>query len=490
MDGRRWKDGVTKRSAARRATLVAVLAAAGIATADTSAPAAAAPLAALTDITSIGFDAVTIDSSACAPDGSGTFTFTATSDATGSFPGTLTETGTVLFGPAVTDPSYTPVLSYESTFEIVGPNGSVTGTTELRDPPTGFFGSSSLNQGWCIEGGRREVQIETTYTATITLPDGAVVSDRGVGRVFASTNNVTTVDLESWAIYPTPDPGLVTVRAEGVVEFVDNAAVSVGDPYVLEYTFERSTLAAFRTRTFASFPAVTAMSLELGGSTITSPSGTIAVSRFGDEYRVDAYQTLSETGTPVGPLAPEQLFLEMGGGEFISELGIPLDPTILATDYRYVAVRFRDSSCASPFPWECPRGLVQMTIDSLTIVPGGPTGPDGDGDGVADDIAALDVGGNPVAGSFDDGVGTVGTIVSGSGGDLLVEDAPAPDGVRITTTAAVTLRMCGPFTVQLTAGSDVTLTCGSVTVAVASGQAAVELGATGSVTAPRASAVF
>jgi hypothetical protein len=226
------------------------------------------------------------------------------------------------------------------------------------------------------------------------------------------------------------------------------------------------------------------MSLELGGSTITSPSGMIAVSRFGDEYRVDAYQTLSETGTPVGPLAPEQLFLEMGGGEFISELGIPLDPTILATDYRYVAVRFRDSSCASPFPWECPRGLVQMTIDSLTSVPSGPTGPDGDGDGVADDIAALDVGGNPVAGSFDDGAGTVGTIVSGSGGDLLVEDAPAPDGVRITTTAAVTLRMCGPFTVQLTAGSDVTLTCGSVTVAVASGQAAVELGPTGSVTVP------
>ncbi len=123
-----------------------------------------------------------------------------------------------------------------------------------------------------------------------------------------------------------------------------------------------------------------------------------------------------------------------------------------------------------------------MTVDSMTLVT---TGPDADGDGVADSIAALDGNGAPITGAFDDGSGTIGSIVSGTG--VLVEDAPAPDGVRITTTNAtseVTIRMCGLFNVRLSPGSDVTLTCGSVTAVVSAGQATVELGATGSVTIP------
>lgn len=470
-----------------RRVLVSILltAAIGVAASATSAPAVAAPVAALTDFTSIGFGTVVVDSSACLPDGSGTFTFTATSDATGSFPGTLTETGTVVFGPAQQQPSYTPVLAYSSTFEIVGPAGTVNGTTQLLEPTTGFFGSQTLNQGWCIEGGNREVQVETTYAATITLPDGTEVSDVGVGRVFAgvgrsvSPSNVTTLDLESTAGYPSPDPGLVTVRAEGVVEYVDGVAVELGDPYVLEYTFEQSTPASYRTRTFASFPAITSMTLTLGGSTVTSSTGTIAVSTGSDEYRVDAYQSLTESGGPLGPTAPNQVFLQMGGSDLVTELGIPLDPTVLAASTRYVAITYRDLSCP-PFFSGCPDGVVQMTVDRLTLVP---AGPDADGDGVADDIAALDGNGDPIAGSFVEADGTSGSIVSGTG--VLVEDAPTPDGVRVTTTSEpVTLQVCGGFTVRLGPGSDVTLTCGSVTVEVASGEAVVDLGTTGSVTVP------
>lgn len=444
-------------------------------------PTAAAPLAALKDISTIGFDTVSIVSSDCLND---TFTFTATSTSSGTFPGTLTEVGTVVFGPALPSSSSRSVLSYTSTFAIAGPAGSVEGTTQLLEPPTGFFGSLAPNQGICIDGGNLEVQVETTYSATITLPDNTVVADNGVGRVFAgvdravSPSNVTALDLESTAGYPQPDPGLVTVRVEGVVEYVSNVSVSVGDPYVLEYTFEQSTPATYRTRIFASFPAITAMSLQLGGSTITSPTGQISVAdSVNDEYRADAYETLTETGVPIGPAAPEQLFLQTGGGDFITELGIPLDPSLLTPQYRYVAITYRDPNCHLD---DCPEGLVQMTIDSIAVVP---SGPDADGDGVADNIAVLDGDGNPIPGAFTDGSGTVGTIVNGSG--LLVEDAPVPDGVRITTTTTeVTVRMCGLFNVRLSPGSDVTLTCGSVRAEVAAGQATVDLGTTGSVTIP------
>lgn len=450
-------------------------------------PSSAAPVAALTNVTSLGLGTVSILSSACNGDGSGTFTFTATSQATGSIPGTLTEIGTVTLGPPPPTDSSPRALSYSSTFEITGPAGTVVGTTQMLEPPTGFFGSLSANNGRCIDGGNMEVTVETTYSATITLPDNTVVNDFGVGRVFAgvgrhvSPSNATHLELESSAVHATPDPGLVTVRTEGVVNYVDNVDVAIGDPYVLEYTFEQSTPASYRTRTFASFPAVTNMSLQLGGSTISSPSGQISVANFSnDEYGVSAYETLTETGNSLFPGSPYHLQLHSGGNNIIAGLDIPLDPTVLNPQYRFVAVEYRppnldceDSQC---------RGLVQMTIDSMTLVT---SGPDGDGDGVADDIAALDGNGAPISGAFDDGSGTNGSIVSGSG--VLVEDAPAPDGVRITTTNAtsdVTVRMCGLFNVRLSPGSDVTLTCGSVTAVVFAGQTIVELGATGSVTIP------
>jgi hypothetical protein len=66
------------------------------------------------------------------------------------------------------------------------------------------------------------------------------------------------------------------------------------------------------------------------------------------------------------------------------------------------------------------------------------------------------------------------------GWSVLISDAPAPDGVQVVVegvpgTDRVTLSVCG-FTLKLSAGSDVVLTCGSVVAAVAAGTVEVELG--------------
>jgi hypothetical protein len=98
---------------------------------------------------------------------------------------------------------------------------------------------------------------------------------------------------------------------------------------------------------------------------------------------------------------------------------------------------------------------------------------DADGDGVVD---AIDAG----VGAFDDHGGTSGVIVDNAGYTVVVEDAPAPDGVHITVSGAGTGRAvfsaCGFGTIRLSPGSDVVLTCGSVKLKVNAGSGEVVLG--------------
>jgi hypothetical protein len=112
---------------------------------------------------------------------------------------------------------------------------------------------------------------------------------------------------------------------------------------------------------------------------------------------------------------------------------------------------------------------------------GGPEepNPDTDGDGILD---AVDIDGGTGAspGAFGD-ANVNGTIVSVPvGWSVAVSDALDPDGVRVVVDGVagderVTLSVCG-FTLKLSAGSDVVLTCGSVVIKVASGTVDVELG--------------
>lgn len=94
---------------------------------------------------------------------------------------------------------------------------------------------------------------------------------------------------------------------------------------------------------------------------------------------------------------------------------------------------------------------------------------DADGDGVHDNIDAGD-------GAFDDGAGTAGSIVDTAGHDVSV--VPDPDGVRIAVAGSGSVKavfeVCG-FTLRLAPGSEVVVSCGSITIGVISGAAEVVL---------------
>jgi hypothetical protein len=112
---------------------------------------------------------------------------------------------------------------------------------------------------------------------------------------------------------------------------------------------------------------------------------------------------------------------------------------------------------------------------SKIVLPPAPPPADADGDGVVD---AIDVGN----GAFNDGALTSGSIVNANGLAVLVSDAVAPDGVRIVVSgpgaALASISVCGGFSLKLPSPSDVTVTCGSVTVKVTTGTARIELGTT------------
>jgi uncharacterized delta-60 repeat protein len=114
---------------------------------------------------------------------------------------------------------------------------------------------------------------------------------------------------------------------------------------------------------------------------------------------------------------------------------------------------------------------------------------DGDGDGLGDACDAdsdgdgidnqIDVG----DGAFDDGAGSFGTITANAAGlDVLVEDLPDPDGVRITVgpgapTDRVSFSLCGmPGTVKFAPGTVAEISCGSVIVTLVEGEAEAVLG--------------
>jgi hypothetical protein len=83
-----------------------------------------------------------------------------------------------------------------------------------------------------------------------------------------------------------------------------------------------------------------------------------------------------------------------------------------------------------------------------------------------------------VTGTLAAGLGLTGSIVSiPSGFTVSIVDEPAPDGVTLTVTGSgtekVQLSVCGGFTVRLSAGSEVTLTCGSVIADVTTGTAEI-----------------
>lgn len=93
----------------------------------------------------------------CNPSGVSTISYVATGPAAGPYPGTFTEAGTVTFGPYT--PGTTNVTSFEATFTVNSPSGTVTGTKTMAPV-------QSLGVAVCFPSGG-QVHVDTDYAATI-----------------------------------------------------------------------------------------------------------------------------------------------------------------------------------------------------------------------------------------------------------------------------------------------------------------------------------
>ena len=126
--------------------------------------------------------AATITGGTCDPTATSTFTFTVSGVATGPYPGTFTESGSVTIGPQTVElfPGQFagPVLDFQASFQIVGPLGTVTGTKRrVGDPgPTAPF-----NAGACFGGPGNAATAAQVYANALrysaTTPDGPDAGD-------------------------------------------------------------------------------------------------------------------------------------------------------------------------------------------------------------------------------------------------------------------------------------------------------------------------
>jgi hypothetical protein len=141
---------------------------------DGGSPSLVAPLTGENLLASeLGTPGTSTVSGTCNPFGTSTFTFTVTGEAFGPYPGTFTESGTLTLGPFGAGPSFA-ATSFESTFTINSPAGTVTGSktlTALGAPTSlGLCGTAAFPTG-----GANALHFDGTlsYTATITTPTGS-----------------------------------------------------------------------------------------------------------------------------------------------------------------------------------------------------------------------------------------------------------------------------------------------------------------------------
>ncbi|UDY34304.1 hypothetical protein [Dermatobacter hominis] len=114
------------------------------------------------------WDMATIVSGTCNPAGESTFTLEVSGDAAGPYPGTFTETMSVILGPQTEE--FLPgqfrghVTSFESTATITGANGpvSVASTLDASSFTAGVC-SNSASGPWTITG---QIYVDVDYQAT------------------------------------------------------------------------------------------------------------------------------------------------------------------------------------------------------------------------------------------------------------------------------------------------------------------------------------
>lgn len=113
----------------------------------------------------------------CTSAAGGTLSYTVSGDATGPYPGTFTETGTVTLGPedipipGTTDQFRAAILAFEASFTITSSSGNVSGTKTMLEPSDyNYGGCNGLADGWS-QNTAQVIASDLGYTAT--LPEGS-----------------------------------------------------------------------------------------------------------------------------------------------------------------------------------------------------------------------------------------------------------------------------------------------------------------------------
>lgn len=117
-------------------------------------------------------------SGGCWTDAPSSFSFLASGAATGAYPGTFVESGTVTIDGAIN--STQRMTAFSSTFTIDSPNGQVSGTKWLEP----FSSSQNMDTGDCEPLSSGDYRYVATawnlrYEATITTPDGRTCTTVG-----------------------------------------------------------------------------------------------------------------------------------------------------------------------------------------------------------------------------------------------------------------------------------------------------------------------
>jgi hypothetical protein len=196
---------------ARRVGASLAVVAVGAALAPAGAGAQAPPLTGET-LKDLNSSTVTITRS-CNPQGTSTINFTASGPATGPYPGTFTETGTITIGPQTQPPgaffpSFTtgPIASFNASFTINSPSGQVTGSKSYQLDPQGrdfgicaeFSGKDVPELGASNASGflAEAFAYNLRYQAQIVTPAGSG-SDTGQAEAFPGAFSVQSTTSSS-----------------------------------------------------------------------------------------------------------------------------------------------------------------------------------------------------------------------------------------------------------------------------------------------------
>lgn len=119
------------------------------------------------------YTSATITSGTCNPEGDSRYRFEISGQATGPYPGSFTETGSVTIGPQTEQiPGYPgqfrgPITSFKSRFKIVALTGIVRGTKSLSPISAPPLGDVPTNRGVCAGSAAQIIASTLAYKAKL-----------------------------------------------------------------------------------------------------------------------------------------------------------------------------------------------------------------------------------------------------------------------------------------------------------------------------------